>query len=81
MAGYYERIGQPKITDFPKANERNNREIIERTDKNMEEPMIWQAAVYYLIRLVMFSVVAGAGIAIGIKLRKKKNEKLEAETE
>ena len=43
--------------------------------------MIWQAAVYYLIRLVMFSVVAGAGIAIGIKLRKKKNEKLEAETE
>lgn len=45
----------------------------------MQEPEIWQAAVYYLIRLVMFSAVAGIGIAIGIKLRKRKNRKQEAE--
>ena len=41
----------------------------------MNEPEIWQAAVYYLIRLVEFTAVASAGIAIGIKLRKRKNAK------
>ena len=45
----------------------------------MGDAEIWQAAVYYLIRLVMFSAVAAAGIAIGIKLRKRKNNKAEAE--
>ncbi len=45
----------------------------------MNEPEIWQAAVYYLIRLVMFSAVAGVGIGIGIFLRKRKNAKLEME--
>ena len=40
---------------------------------------IWQAAIYYLIRLVMFSAVAGLGIGIGIFLRKRKNAKQEAE--
>ena len=43
----------------------------------MGEPEIWQAFVYYLIRLVEFSAVAALGIGIGIKLRKKKNEKVE----
>ncbi len=38
---------------------------------------IAQAILYYLIRLVMYTVVAGAGIAIGIKLRKKKNTQIE----
>lgn len=32
---------------------------------------------YYVIRLVMFTAVAAAGIAIGIKLRKSKNAKEE----
>ena len=45
----------------------------------MGDVEIWQAAVYYLIRLVEYSLVAAAGIAIGIKLRKKKNAKQEAE--
>ncbi|MBR6228537.1 MAG: hypothetical protein IKQ97_02260 [Eubacterium sp.] len=45
----------------------------------MQEPEIWQALVYYLIRLVEFSAVAAAGIAIGIGLRKKKNKKAEAQ--
>ena len=44
----------------------------------MGDAEIWQAAVYYLIRLVEFSAVAAAGIAIGIKLRKRKNAKQEA---
>ncbi len=35
-----------------------------------------EAIVYYLIRLVIFTVVAGCGIAIGIKLRKNKNDKV-----
>ena len=47
----------------------------------MGDAEIWQAAVYYLIRLVMFGAVAAAGIAIGIKLRKRKNAKTEAEAE
>ena len=47
----------------------------------MGDAEIWQAAVYYLIRLVMFSAVAAAGIAIGIKLRKRKNKKAEMEAE
>lgn len=33
----------------------------------------------YLIRLVMFTAVAAAGIAVGIKLRKAKNAKQEQE--
>lgn len=45
----------------------------------MGDAEIWQAAVYYLIRLVMFTAVAAGGIAIGIKLRKRKNAKQEAE--
>ena len=45
----------------------------------MGDAEIWQAAVYYLIRLAMFTAVAAAGIAIGIKLRKRKNKKEEAE--
>ena len=45
----------------------------------MQEPEIWQALVYYLIRLVEFSAVAAAGIAIGIRLRKNKNKKAEAQ--
>ena len=43
----------------------------------MGDAEIWQAAVYYLIRFGMFTVVAAAGIAIGIKLRKRKNNKEE----
>lgn len=34
---------------------------------------ILEAFVYYLIRIVMFSAVAAAGIAAGIRLRKSKN--------
>ena len=41
------------------------------------ERTILEALGYYLIRLVMF----GAGIAVGIKLRKNKNAKEEANTE
>lgn len=41
----------------------------------MGELTLFQAFVYYLIRLVMFGAVAAAGIAAGIKLRKMKNEK------
>lgn len=33
----------------------------------------------YLIRLVMYTAVAAAGIAVGIKLRKAKNAKQEQE--
>jgi len=47
----------------------------------MGDAEIWQAAVYYLIRLAMFGAVAAAGIAIGIALRKRKNKKTEAEAE
>ena len=36
---------------------------------------------YYLIRLVMFTAVAAAGIAIGIKVRKVKNAKEEQQIE
>lgn len=36
---------------------------------------LWQAFVYYLIRLVMFGAVAAGGIAVGIQLRKRKNAK------
>lgn len=36
---------------------------------------LWEAFAYYAVRLVEFSLVAAAGIAIGIKLRKNKNEK------
>lgn len=36
---------------------------------------LWQAFVYYLIRLVMFGAVAAGGIAAGIQLRKRKNAK------
>lgn len=35
----------------------------------------------YLIRLVMFTAVAAAGIAVGIKLRKSKNAKEEQQME
>lgn len=41
----------------------------------MQELTLAQAFVYYLIRLVMFGAVAAGGIAIGIQLRKRKNEK------
>lgn len=41
----------------------------------MGELTLAQAFIYYLIRLIMFGVVAAGGIAIGIQLRKKKNEK------
>ena len=41
---------------------------------------LFGAVVNYLIRLAMFSAVAAAGIAIGIKIRKKKNAKQEQET-
>lgn len=44
----------------------------------MEGATILQAFGYYLIRLVMFTAVAAAGIAAGIKLRKHKNEKNQA---
>ena len=36
---------------------------------------------YYLIRLVMFTAEAAAGIAIGIKVRKVKNAKEEQQIE
>ena len=36
---------------------------------------------YYLIRLVMFTAVAAAGIAIGIKVRKAKNANEEQQIE
>lgn len=32
------------------------------------------AFMYYLVRIVMFGAVAAIGVALGIKLRKKKNE-------
>ena len=41
----------------------------------MEGATVLQAFGYYLIRLVMFTAVAAAGIAAGIKLRKYKNKK------
>lgn len=41
----------------------------------MEGATVLQAFGYYLIRLVMFTSVAAAGIAAGIKLRKYKNKK------
>jgi len=41
----------------------------------MQGANIPEAIIYYLIRLVMFTVVAAVGIAAGIKLRKYKNEK------
>jgi hypothetical protein len=50
--------------------------------KGMVETMELLGAIgYYLIRLVMFTAVAAAGIAIGIKLRKVKNQKEEQEQE
>lgn len=42
---------------------------------------LFGASVYYLIRLVMYTAVAAAGIAIGIKIRKTKNAKEEQQTE
>lgn len=36
---------------------------------------LWSEVGYYLIRLALFAAVAAAGIAIGIKLRKSKNNK------
>lgn len=45
------------------------------------ERTILEALGYYLIRLVMFGATAAAGIAFGIKLRKNKNAKEEANTE
>ena len=45
----------------------------------MIERDLFQAFVYYLIRLVEFGAVAALGIGIGIKLRKRKNKKAEAE--
>ncbi len=46
----------------------------------MEGANLWQAFVYYLIRLVMYAAVAAAGIVAGIKLRKMKNKKEEEQT-
>ena len=67
MGGYNEGTGKPSpLSDG------------NRMEDEMQEPEIWQAVVYYLIRLVEFSAVAAAGIAIGIKLRKRKNAKQEA---
>lgn len=37
--------------------------------------VLWSEVGYYLIRLVIFAAVAAAGIALGIKLRKAKNNK------
>lgn len=34
-----------------------------------------EAFVYYGVRLIIFAVVAGAGIAAGIKIRKAKDAK------
>ena len=45
------------------------------------ERTILEALGYYLIRLFMFGATAAAGIAGGIKLRKNKNAKEEANTE
>ena len=47
--------------------------------KKEEEDMesIIGSFIYYGIRLIIFAAVAGAGIAIGIKLRKAKNAKEE----
>lgn len=33
------------------------------------------AFLYYGVRLIVFAIVAGAGIAAGIRIRKAKNEK------
>ena len=33
------------------------------------------AILYYLVRMIMFGAVAALGIALGIRFRKKKNEK------
>ncbi len=43
----------------------------------MEGATVLEAFGYYLIRLVMYGAVAAIGIAVGIKLRKVKNEKEE----
>lgn len=43
----------------------------------MEGATVLEAFGYYLIRIVMFTAVAAAGIAAGIKLRKAKNAKEE----
>ena len=45
------------------------------------ERTILEALGYYFLRLVMFGATAAAGIAVGIKLRKNKNAKEEANTE
>lgn len=31
------------------------------------------AVLQYVVKLIVFSIVAGVGIAVGIKLRKRKN--------
>ena len=36
---------------------------------------LFEAFAYYAVRLVEFTIVAAAGIAIGIKIRKNKNKK------
>ncbi len=45
----------------------------------MEINTLAEAFMYYGVRLVIFSAVAALGIFIGIKLRKAKNKKIEAE--
>lgn len=47
----------------------------------MQELTLWQGVVYYLIRLVMYGVVAAAGIAAGIWFRKRKIKKEEQQSE
>lgn len=37
------------------------------------------AILYYVVRFIEFSAIAGVGIALGIKLRKRKNNKEKAE--
>lgn len=42
---------------------------------------LWSAVGYYVGRLVLFTVVAALGIALGIKFRKAKNSKETKEIE
>ena len=41
----------------------------------MTPETLGEAFLYYGVRLIVFAVVAGAGIAAGIRIRKTKNEK------
>lgn len=71
LGRHHQRVGKSQI---------NVKSIRIRKVCRMERTIL-EALGYYLIRLVMFGATAAAGIAVGIKLRKNKNAKEEANTE